>query len=253
MRDRVVIEIRIARERRLLRAWLELHGFLEVRVADQLPLRHGWRQNDGRGVGAGPHFLLHVPSADHPLQQFGSGLPGAERSDSKGGRESGSGDAESRYQPKKTHCRAGSLHAQSPGLVVLASAIRQPHLLYPQLRHVWQPSSSTSAWVLHLPHIAAPGGKAPADSSGGLACAAGAAYSPVSSPTIAPPISPTVLISEFFFALLRSKAARFSAISCFCASESSAPLSRQIAVRWVSMMLPSSATIDGMYTPPALQ
>src|SRR6185437_4721991 len=130
----------------------------------------------------------------------------------------------------------------------ISSPLGYPHLLYPQFRQVWQPSSSTSAWVLHLPHIAAPGGKAPADSSDGVwACAAGTAYSPVSSPTIAPTISPAVLISGFFFALLRSKAARFSAISCFCASESSAPFSRPIAVRCVSMMLPSSATMDGMY------
>jgi hypothetical protein len=39
-----------------------------------------------------------------------------------------------------------------------------PHLLYPQFKHVAHPSIMITAFVLHLWHIVAPGGKASEDS-----------------------------------------------------------------------------------------
>ena len=49
-----------------------------------------------------------------------------------------------------------------------------PHFEYPQFKHVWHPSISTSAWVLHLAQSVAPGGK-PVDSVAGWLSAAVAA------------------------------------------------------------------------------
>ena len=42
---------------------------------------------------------------------------------------------------------------------VCEDLLHQPHFESPQFRHVMQPSMSTTAVVLHLPHSCAPSGK----------------------------------------------------------------------------------------------
>ena len=110
--------------------------------------------------------------------------------------------------------------------------LTHPHFEYPQFRQVWQPSSRTRAWVLHLPQSCAPGGKSPAVSD----CASLASAEALGpglrrddedwddedwddedgddgwededfegeEPTIAPPISPAVATSAFFFEVAAS-------------------------------------------------
>src|SRR5690606_39073894 len=121
-----------------------------------------------------------------------------------------------------------------------------PHLLYPQFKQVAHPSISTSALVEHLWHIVALGGKlAPSPVTAMSSCWP-------ASPTIAPPISPAAATSAFFFER-SSNARRFSAISARVCSLISGSCSMPIDLRWSSTILPSSATSDGMYTPPALK
>src|SRR5690606_29151935 len=100
----------------------------------------------------------------------------------------------------------------------------QPHLEWPQDRQVAQPSIITTARVLHLPQMLALGGKPSADAAGALADSA-FVHDPA--------------------------AARFSAISLRCSGVSSSPTIMPMFLRWSSMTTPSSAMIDGMYTPPA--
>src|SRR5579885_2061009 len=84
-----------------------------------------------------------------------------------------------------------------------------PHLLYPQFRHVAQPSIRMTAWVWHLWHIVAPGGKAlGAGGSGSSALRADSPIAPARSPEMPAAASPRGLISGFFFA--SSLAARAS-------------------------------------------
>src|SRR6185312_9417703 len=80
-------------------------------------------------------------------------------------------------------------------LLPIASAcnlVSHPHFEYPQFKQVWHPSISTSAWVLHLWHSVAPGGKLPASDSAGVVAAEAA------------PTGEAVPASEFFFALAAS-------------------------------------------------
>lgn len=79
---------------------------------------------------------------------------------------------------------AGLREAVASRAKVLSVVGLYPHFEYPQFKQVWQPSISTSAWVLHFVQNVAPGGKPEALSE---LLVAGVAFT-----------------SEFFFALADS-------------------------------------------------
>src|SRR5690606_26163840 len=101
------------------------------------------------------------------------------------------------------------------GRVILAGCVRaaaQPHLEYPQLRHVAQPSITTTALVLHLWHIVAEGGKlVPSPVTATSSPLRSAPWSASSAPT--GPASAAATPASLFFFERASYWRRFSSIS----------------------------------------
>src|SRR5690606_1218567 len=132
-----------------------------------------------------------------------------------------------------------------------------PHLLYPQFKQVAHPSMITSALVLHLWHIVALGGKlvpSPVTSTSSSWLADAVVFLPPSRPSPAgagegagPSLTPLFVFARASYCL------RFSAIRAFWAALICGSWSRPMDLRCSSTMKPSSATSEGMYTPPALK
>src|SRR5690606_22905129 len=130
-----------------------------------------------------------------------------------------------------------------------------PHLLYPQFKQVAHPSMITSALVLHLWHIVALGGKLVPSPVTSMSSSWGedvATEPPPSRPSPAGAGEGAGATSVFFFERV-SYCLRFSAIRAFCAALICGSWSMPMDLRCSSTMLPSSATSEGMYTPPALK
>src|SRR5690606_24306780 len=135
------------------------------------------------------------------------------------------------------------------------SQAHQPHLLYPQFKQVAHPSMITSALVLHLWHIVALGGKlvpSPVTSTSSSWWEDVATEPSPSRPSPAGAGEGAAATSGFFFERA-SYCLRFSAIRAFWAALICGSWSRPIDLRCSSTIEPSSATSEGMYTPPALK
>src|SRR5690606_33082483 len=130
-----------------------------------------------------------------------------------------------------------------------------PHLLYPQFKQVAHPSMITSAFVLHLWHIVALGGKlvpSPVTSMSSSWVEDVAAEPPPSRPSPAGAGEGATATSGFFFER-DSYCLRFSAMRAFWAARSCGSWSVAMDWRGASSMVPSSAARLGMWTPPALK
>src|SRR5450755_1442074 len=113
--------------------------------------------------------------------------------------------------PKNSQAYARDLQAIARTDMRISSpknSYRHPHLLYPQFKQVAHPSIRMTAFVLHLWHIVAPRGKAPADSASDDSSFSWRPDSPIlparsaaiSAAAFVETLLPRGLISDFFFA-----------------------------------------------------